>query len=59
MTGELTFGWRTRTAGYMARWIWLAKELVLHFIEGGSVSVCVWCLCSSQGRVAPGGHLGQ
>lgn len=42
-----------------SRWIWLAKELVPHFVEGGSVSVCVWCLCSSQGRVAPGGHLGQ
>lgn len=24
-------------------------------LEGGGVSVCGWCLCSCQGRVAPGG----
>lgn len=24
-------------------------------LEGGGVFVCRWCLCSCQGRVAPGG----
>lgn len=35
MIRGLTFGWETRTAEYMARWTWLARDLVLALLRGG------------------------